>query len=104
MFQREFAQRLIAQPGDKLYCRLSINTQLLARVDHLMKVMLCYEQFQKIPLPTLRTVIRNLEIPMGRGGWGAGAEKANLLEEEYKLKWEFCRGLGGGEVETNPPW
>lgn len=38
MFQREFAQRLLAQPGDKLYCRLSINTQLLARVDHLMKV------------------------------------------------------------------
>merc|ERR1740129_2482227 len=38
MFQREFAQRLVAKPGDKLYCRLSINTQLLARVDHLMKV------------------------------------------------------------------
>ena len=40
MFQREFAQRLVAAPGDKLYCRLSINTQLLARVDHLMKVMM----------------------------------------------------------------
>nr|XP_011431712.2 probable dimethyladenosine transferase [Crassostrea gigas] len=38
MFQREFAQRLVAKPGDKLYCRLSVNTQLLARVDHLMKV------------------------------------------------------------------
>lgn len=38
MFQREFAQRLVAVPGDKLYCRLSINTQLLSRVDHLMKV------------------------------------------------------------------
>ena len=38
MFQREFAQRLVAQPGDKLYCRLSLNTQLLARVDHLIKV------------------------------------------------------------------
>lgn len=38
MFQREFAQRLVAQAGDKLYCRLSINTQLLARVDHIMKV------------------------------------------------------------------
>ncbi|XP_015177209.1 PREDICTED: probable dimethyladenosine transferase [Polistes dominula] len=38
MFQREFAERLVAQPGDKLYCRLSINTQLLARVDMLMKV------------------------------------------------------------------
>jgi hypothetical protein len=41
MFQREFAQRLVARPGDKLYCRLSVNTQLLARVDHLMKVS-CY--------------------------------------------------------------
>ncbi|XP_069702475.1 probable dimethyladenosine transferase [Periplaneta americana] len=38
MFQREFAQRLVAKPGDKLYCRLSINTQLLARVDIIMKV------------------------------------------------------------------
>lgn len=38
MFQQEFAERLIAKPGDKLYCRLSVNTQLLAKVDHLMKV------------------------------------------------------------------
>uniref|UniRef100_A0A8C0V7N9 rRNA adenine N(6)-methyltransferase n=1 Tax=Cyanistes caeruleus TaxID=156563 RepID=A0A8C0V7N9_CYACU len=38
MFQREFALRLVAKPGSKLYCRLSVNTQLLARVDHLMKV------------------------------------------------------------------
>nr|CAG4641002.1 EOG090X08Z3 [Eulimnadia texana] len=38
MFQREFAQRLVAKPGDKLYCRLSVNTQLLSKVDHIMKV------------------------------------------------------------------
>ncbi|RZF37607.1 hypothetical protein LSTR_LSTR015839, partial [Laodelphax striatellus] len=37
MFQREFAYRLVAKPGDKLYCRLSINTQLLARVEIIMK-------------------------------------------------------------------
>jgi 18S rRNA (adenine1779-N6/adenine1780-N6)-dimethyltransferase len=38
MFQKEFAQRLAAKPGDSLYCRLSANTQLLARVRFLMKV------------------------------------------------------------------
>ncbi|XP_077219110.1 ribosomal RNA adenine dimethylase family protein [Tasmannia lanceolata] len=38
MFQREFAMRLVAKPGDTLYCRLSVNTQLLARVSHLLKV------------------------------------------------------------------
>ncbi|MFH4983308.1 hypothetical protein AB6A40_010017 [Gnathostoma spinigerum] len=38
MFQKEFADRLIAKPGDKLYCRLSANVQLLAKVEHLMRV------------------------------------------------------------------
>ena len=38
MFQEEFALRLSARPGDALYCRLSVNTQLLARVEQLMKV------------------------------------------------------------------
>ncbi|KAI0217160.1 Dimethyladenosine transferase [Massospora cicadina] len=38
MFQREFAMRLVARPGDALYCRLSVNVQLYAKVDHVMKV------------------------------------------------------------------
>ncbi|XP_072964014.1 ribosomal RNA small subunit methyltransferase [Typha angustifolia] len=38
MFQREFAMRLVANPGDNLYCRLSVNVQFLARVSHLLKV------------------------------------------------------------------
>ncbi|KAF5191440.1 rRNA adenine N(6)-methyltransferase [Thalictrum thalictroides] len=38
MFQREFAMRLIAQPGQNLYRRLFVNTQLLARTSHLLKV------------------------------------------------------------------
>jgi len=38
MFQEEFAQRLIARPGESLYCRLSVNTQLLAKVTQVMKV------------------------------------------------------------------
>eukprot|EP00277_Geminigera_cryophila_P012129 CAMPEP_0179434128 /NCGR_PEP_ID=MMETSP0799-20121207/18445_1 /TAXON_ID=46947 /ORGANISM="Geminigera cryophila, Strain CCMP2564" /LENGTH=389 /DNA_ID=CAMNT_0021212603 /DNA_START=153 /DNA_END=1317 /DNA_ORIENTATION=- len=38
MYQREFALRLCAKPGDELYCRLSLNTALLAEVQHLIKV------------------------------------------------------------------
>lgn len=38
MFQKEFSQRLAAKPGSDLYCRLSVNTQILSRVDHLFKV------------------------------------------------------------------
>lgn len=37
-FQREFALQLVAKLEDKLYCRLSIKAQLLAHVDHLIKV------------------------------------------------------------------
>lgn len=38
MLQREFARRLMATPGEPLFCRLSVNTQLLARVSILMEV------------------------------------------------------------------
>lgn len=38
MYQHEFAMRLVAKPGDGMYCRLAVNTQLLARVHHLLKV------------------------------------------------------------------
>ena len=41
MFQHEFAMRLVAKPGDVSYSRLAVNTQLLARVDHLLKVTFC---------------------------------------------------------------
>ncbi|TGO55913.1 hypothetical protein BOTNAR_0234g00030 [Botryotinia narcissicola] len=38
MFQREFALRLTARPGDSLYCRLSVNAQFFAKITHIMKV------------------------------------------------------------------
>mmetsp|Transcript_7573 Transcript_7573/g.33776 ORF Transcript_7573/g.33776 Transcript_7573/m.33776 type:complete len:97 (-) Transcript_7573:1684-1974(-) len=47
MFQREFAMRLVAKPGDELYCRLSINTQLLAKVDHLLAVSSSYRHCRR---------------------------------------------------------
>ncbi|KAI1274018.1 dimethyladenosine transferase-like protein [Xylaria sp. FL0933] len=38
MFQREFAMRLTARPGDSLYCRLSVNAQFWAKIEHVLKV------------------------------------------------------------------
>lgn len=38
LLQREFAMRMVALPGESLYCRLALNVQLLARVSHLMKI------------------------------------------------------------------
>ncbi|WVF69982.1 dimethyladenosine transferase [Kwoniella sp. CBS 6097] len=38
MFQREFALRLVAPAGSKLWGRLAANVQLYARVEHIMKV------------------------------------------------------------------
>ena len=33
LVQREFALRMVARPADPLYCRLSVNCQLLAKVS-----------------------------------------------------------------------
>eukprot|EP00764_Aduncisulcus_paluster_P005299 gnl/Carplike_NY0171/1898_a2570_665.p1 GENE.gnl/Carplike_NY0171/1898_a2570_665~~gnl/Carplike_NY0171/1898_a2570_665.p1 ORF type:complete len:320 (+),score=39.20 gnl/Carplike_NY0171/1898_a2570_665:34-960(+) len=38
MFQKEFSMRLAAKPGETFYSRISVNTQLLAKVQHLIKV------------------------------------------------------------------
>ncbi|KAI9432936.1 rRNA adenine dimethylase [Lactarius indigo] len=38
LFRREFAMRLVAQPGTTLWSRLSANVQLYAKVDHVMNV------------------------------------------------------------------
>ena len=38
MFQREFALRLFARPGDSFYSRLSVNAQMWAHIDHVMNV------------------------------------------------------------------
>lgn len=38
MLQKEFADRLVARPGDKLYCRLSAAVQFQCKVDLLMRI------------------------------------------------------------------
>lgn len=72
MFQREFAERLVAKPGDKLYCRLSINTQLLARVDMLMKVgKNNFRPPPKVESNVVRIEPRNPPPPINYEEWDA---------------------------------
>ncbi|XP_076183990.1 putative dimethyladenosine transferase [Ptiloglossa arizonensis] len=104
MFQREFAERLVAKPGDKLYCRLSINTQLLARVDLLMKVgKNNFRPPPKVESNVVRIEPRNPPPPINYQEWDGLTRIAfirknktlsaafkqttvlTMLEENYKL-------------------
>lgn len=38
MVQKEFADRVVAQPNSSMYCRLSVNVQLVSNVALLFKV------------------------------------------------------------------
>merc|ERR1719359_2394794 len=38
MFQKEFAERLVAEPGDSFYGRLAVNTRLFVKVTRVCKV------------------------------------------------------------------
>ncbi|XP_025831455.1 probable dimethyladenosine transferase [Agrilus planipennis] len=70
MFQKEFAQRLVAKPGDKLYCRLSVNTQLLARVDMIMKVgKINFRPPPKVESAVVRIEPRNPPPPIPYKEW-----------------------------------
>lgn len=57
MVQKEFADRLLARPGDKLYSRLSANVQLHCRVSHVMAV--ARNNFR--PPPRVESAIVRLE-------------------------------------------
>lgn len=61
MFQREFALRLTARPGDALYCRLSVNAQFWAKITHIMKVG--KNNFK--PPPQVESSVVRIEPKMG---------------------------------------
>lgn len=90
MFQEEFALRLTARPGEALYCRLSVNTQLLAKVDQLMKVgRNNFRPPPKVESRVVRIELRNPPPPVNftewdgmvslyRRAWGGGGQKIHV--------------------------
>jgi 18S rRNA (adenine1779-N6/adenine1780-N6)-dimethyltransferase len=116
MVQREFALRLIAKPGDSLYCRLSINTQLLSKPTHLLKVgKNNFRPPPKVESSVIRIVPHNPPPPINFTEWDGllrlcftrknktlGAifrqdSVAKLLEDNYKT---YC-SLNNIEIEES---
>lgn len=107
MFQREFALRLTARPGDALYCRLSVNAQFWARITHVMKVS--KKNFN--PPPMVESSVVRIEPKTGsdrpnvswaewdgmlrvcfnrrnktlRSSWLGTKEVLNMVEKNYKV-------------------
>jgi 18S rRNA (adenine1779-N6/adenine1780-N6)-dimethyltransferase len=70
MFQEEFALRLTARPGEALYCRLSVNVQLLAKVDQLLKVgRNNFRPPPKVESRVVRIELRNPPPPVNFQEW-----------------------------------
>ena len=86
MFQEEFALRLTARPGEALYCRLSVNTQLLAKVDQLMKVgRNNFRPPPKVESRVVRIELRNPPPPVNFSEWdGMVSTKRNRLLLQYR--------------------
>ncbi|KAJ4421464.1 Dimethyladenosine transferase [Gnomoniopsis sp. IMI 355080] len=62
MFQREFALRLTARPGDPLYNRLSVNAQFFSKITHIMKVG--KQNFR--PPPQVESSVVRIEPKLGK--------------------------------------
>jgi len=118
LVQREFAMRLIAKPGDNLYCRLSVNTQLLAKVTHIMKVgKNNFKPPPKVESSVIRITPHNPPPPINFTEWDGllrlcftrknktmcavfkKDRKMTLLEQNYKT---FC-ALNNIEVPNPTP-
>lgn len=70
MVQEEFALRLSAKPGEALYCRLSVNTQLLAKVDQLLKVgKNNFRPPPKVESRVVRIELKNPPPPVNFAEW-----------------------------------
>ncbi|GMI06701.1 hypothetical protein TrVE_jg8085 [Triparma verrucosa] len=119
MFQEEFALRLSARPGESLYCRLSVNTQLLARVDQLMKVgRNNFRPPPKVESRVVRIEPRNPPPPVNFTEWDGmvrllfnrknktifsvlnNKSTYKILEENVKTKAAFDNVKGAVEIDV----
>mmetsp|Transcript_31550 Transcript_31550/g.97557 ORF Transcript_31550/g.97557 Transcript_31550/m.97557 type:complete len:315 (-) Transcript_31550:157-1101(-) len=100
MFQEEFAMRLSAKPGDALYCRLSVNTQLLARVTPLLKVgRNNFRPPPKVDSRVVRIELRNPPPPVNFVEWD-GLIKLCFNRKNKTLRSSFTTKKVLADLET----
>ena len=80
MFQKEFADRLTAKPGDKHYCRLSATDQLLAKVWVCTLLTVTIEQMRASHHRPLYVYLMTLA---GRRAWRTGLRSLLLGESPW---------------------
>ncbi|GAB0135871.1 hypothetical protein EsDP_00004193 [Epichloe bromicola] len=122
MFQREFALRLTARPGDALYSRISVNAQFWAKITHIMKVG--KNNFR--PPPQVESSVVRIEPKMGkdrpnvswdewdgllrvcfvrknktlRASWLGTREVLAMIEKNYRT-WCALNGVAVDETEVD---
>jgi len=100
MFQEEFAQRLSARPGDKLYCRLSVNCQLLAKVTQLLKVgRNNFRPPPKVDSRVVRIEVKNPPPPVNFVEWD-GLVKLAFNRKNKTLRAIFTHKKVVADLET----
>lgn len=90
MFQREFALRLTARPGEKLYCRLSVNAQFWAKITHIMKVG--KNNFK--PPPQVESSVVRIEPKMG-------SERPGVSWDEWDGMLRICFVRGNKTMKAS---
>ncbi|KAM0676095.1 Dimethyladenosine transferase [Gurleya vavrai] len=95
MFQREFADRLVARVGSSDYCRLSVSVQINAKVEHLLNVSKkCFLPMPKVESSVVRIEnTRDTGIDMG--------EFNNLLRMCFLRKNKTLSAIFNGEGILN---
>ncbi|EEA05720.1 dimethyladenosine transferase protein, putative [Cryptosporidium muris RN66] len=89
MFQEEFALRLLAEPGDKHYCRLTLNTKLLCKVIRVCKVLPgSFNPPPKVNSMVVKFIPKTCPIPVNFREWD-GLMRICFLRKKKTIRANF---------------
>ncbi|KAJ9561935.1 hypothetical protein OSB04_007095 [Centaurea solstitialis] len=84
LLQKEFASRLLANPGDSEFNRLAVNVKLVAEVDHVMNV----SKRDFVPIPKVDSSVVKIRL------------KSEVPNVDLKEWWAFTKTCFGKKNKT----